>query len=102
MLGVSQSDRYLRGKNQTNLFAVDDLLLEDSVVVPDAVAVGRHRQRGHRVQEAGGQSTEAPVPEAGVSLHVLELLDVQAELKLVMHELVLKQGKRRGRQTLTG
>ena len=97
-----ESVRYRSGKNQTNLFAVDDLLLEDSVVVPDAVAVGRHRQRGHRVQEAGGQSTEAPVPEAGVSLHVLELLDVQAELKLVMHELVLKQGKRRGRQTLTG
>ena len=97
-----ESVRYRSGKNQTNLFAVDDLLLEDSVVVPDAVAVGRHRQRGHRVQEAGGQSTEAPVPEAGVSLHVLELLDVQAELKLVMHELVLKQGKSRGRQILTG
>ena len=43
------------------LFAVDQLLREDAVVVANAVPVGSHAQGGHGVEEAGGQAAQATV-----------------------------------------
>ena len=43
--------------------------------------VAGHGEGGHAVQEAGRQSTQAPVTQAGVSLHLLHFLQIKAELK---------------------
>ena len=43
-------------------------LLEDAVLVAQAVAHGRELHRGHRVEEAGRQPAESAVAQAGVGL----------------------------------
>jgi hypothetical protein len=63
------------------LFSVYDLLLKDTVVISDAITVGRHGQGGHRVQEASCQSAETTVSEASVGLHVLKLFDIETKLR---------------------
>ncbi len=64
----------------SNLLSINDLLLEDSVVVSDAITVRRHGQRGHRVQETSGKSSKSTVSEASIGLHVLELFDIKTKL----------------------
>ena len=56
-----------------------ELLLEDAVLVLDAVAEGRHAQRGEGVDEAGGQTAEAAVAEARLVFGVDDVLDLEAE-----------------------
>ena len=60
--------------------AVLDLLGENAVLVPDAIAIGGHAQGSHGVQETGGQAPQAAVAEASIFLDVLELLDVETQL----------------------
>ena len=55
-------------------------LLEDAVLVLDAVAECRHAQRGQRVDEAGGQTAQATVAERGLVLGVDDVLVIEAEL----------------------
>mmetsp|Transcript_9957 Transcript_9957/g.31637 ORF Transcript_9957/g.31637 Transcript_9957/m.31637 type:complete len:620 (-) Transcript_9957:59-1918(-) len=59
---------------------VDDLLLKQAVVVPDAVAPEREVLGRARVQEARREAAEAPVAEGRVRLVVVELLELEAQL----------------------
>src|SRR6476660_1974250 len=51
-----------------DLIAFLDLLPEDAVFVAQAVANRGNVQRGERIEEAGGQSSESTVPETGIRL----------------------------------
>ena len=63
-----------------NLLAVlVELLLEDAVLVLDAVAEGRHAERGEGVDEAGGQTAEAAVAEARLVFGVHDVLRLEAK-----------------------
>ena len=62
-----------------DLVAVLDDLLEDAVVVADAVAVGGEFERGHGVQKAGREASEAAVAEAGVDFLVADFVDLEPE-----------------------
>src|SRR5262249_61050935 len=52
------------------LTAVDDLLHEQAVLVPDAVAERGDRERGHAVHVAGRETAEAAVAERGIGLEL--------------------------------
>ena len=56
-----------------DLVAVADLLPEDAVLVPQAVADRRDLQRRQRVEEAGRQPAQAAVAQPGVGLRLQEL-----------------------------
>eukprot|EP00047_Mylnosiga_fluctuans_P003292 m.228426 g.228426 ORF g.228426 m.228426 type:complete len:867 (+) comp11740_c0_seq1:45-2645(+) len=62
------------------LVTIADALLEDTILVADAVPVRGQRQRGHRVEEARSKATKTAVAEAGIDLNLLELLHLQAHL----------------------
>jgi hypothetical protein len=53
-----------------HLAAVLEALPEQAVLVADAVAVGRHAERGEAFHEAGGKPPEAAVAERGVGFVV--------------------------------
>ena len=55
-----------------DLMAVLEGLLEDPELVPDAVAHGRHVQGGQGIQQAGGQPAQAPVPQPGLHVEILQ------------------------------
>jgi len=63
-----------------HLLPVGQVLLEHPVLVADPVAVRGQPQRGHRVQVAGGQPTQAAVAQPGVGLAALQLLQVVPQL----------------------
>ena len=63
-----------------DLGAVDDLLLEDAVLVADAVAVEGQSEGRRRIQDAGGEAPEAAIAEARVPLLLLQRLEVVTEL----------------------
>ena len=67
-----------------DLPAVGDLLAEDPVLVPQAVADRGELERRHRVEEAGGEPAQAAVAQAGVGLHLGELRPVEL---LALHRL---------------
>ena len=56
------------GVGLLDLTAVLDLLTEEAVAIAHAVAVAGDALLGHGVEEAGGQTTEAAVAQAGVAL----------------------------------
>src|SRR5690606_21574331 len=62
-----------------HLASVLEELAEDAVVVADAVAGPRDAEGGHRIEEAGRESAEAPVAEAGVFLDLEERIEIVAE-----------------------
>ena len=64
---------------QLVLPAVADLLHEQAMLVADAVAVGRHRERRHAVHVAGGEPAEAAVAERRVGLKLAELVEIDVE-----------------------
>ena len=59
--------------------AVLDALLEQPVLVADAVAVSRNAERRHRVHEAGGQPPEPAIAECGVRLDLAQSVEIDAE-----------------------
>jgi hypothetical protein len=61
------------------LAAVLDALAEHAVFVADAVAHHRQLEGGAAIQEAGRQTAEAAVAQAGVVLDVDHLLQIQAQ-----------------------
>ena len=67
-------------------------LLEDAVLVLDAVAECRHAQRGQRVDEAGGQTAQATVAERGLVLGIDDVLVIEAELLDGLVELLGQAG----------
>ena len=62
-----------------DLPAVPDLLVEDSVVVSDSIAICRNLERRETVEEAGGQTTESSVAKPCIRLLVDEVLQLVAE-----------------------
>ena len=56
-----------------------ELLLEDAVLVLDAITECRHAQRSERIDEAGGQTAETTVAEAWLVLGVDDVLHGEAE-----------------------
>ena len=64
-----------------DLAAVDDILLEDPVVVPDAVALTGELEGGHRVEEARREAPQAPVPEARVGVEGEQVLEGDVEVR---------------------
>jgi len=63
-----------------DLVAVLDDLLEDAVVVSDAVAPGWQVESGEGVQEAGCQSPQASVAQSGINLLLIDALQVVAQV----------------------
>ncbi len=59
--------------------AAFDALGEHAEFVADAVAVGRHADRGRAVEQAGRQAAEAAVAEAGIGLLLRHRFDVAAD-----------------------
>ena len=64
-----------------HLIAPLDPLVEHAVLVADAVAVARQRERRHRIEEAGGQAPEAAVAERGVQLHLVDPVEIELEVR---------------------
>ncbi len=62
------------------LATINNVLLEHTVVVADAVAAPWQAKRSQRVEEAGGQTPQATVAEAGVVLFVDQLFKIQPHL----------------------
>ena len=62
------------------LVAVVDFLLEQPVLVVDAVAAAGHSEGRQRIQEAGGQPAQTAVAEGGVGLAVLQLLQIRSQI----------------------
>ena len=58
------------------LLAIDNFLGEDTILVANAVAVGRHAQRGHAVQETGGQAAQTAVAQPRIGLVLLKVLKI--------------------------
>src|SRR5262249_11313597 len=56
-----------------DLPAAGDLLAENSVLVPQAIADRRDFERCHRVEEAGGEPAQTAVAQTGVRLDLGEL-----------------------------
>ena len=56
-----------------DLMAILEGLLEDPELIPDAVPHRRHVQGGQRVEQAGGQTAQAPVPQPGLHIQLLQL-----------------------------
>src|SRR5690606_35641115 len=63
-----------------DLLAVADGLLEDPELVADPVALAGKAQRGHGLEEACGETPEAPVAEPGLRLLIEQIVEVDAEL----------------------
>ena len=59
--GVAETQPLVR---LLDLPAVDDFLLEDAELVADAVADRWNLQRGERIEETRGETTEAAVAQA--------------------------------------
>src|SRR5205823_129567 len=62
-----------------DLVAVLDLLIEHAELVADAVAVAGDVERGHRIEEAGGEPAETAVAQPRVHLLLEEIGDVEAD-----------------------
>ena len=62
-----------------HLPAVLDGLVEDAELVADAVADGRHFERGHRIQVTRREPAQAAVAEAGLLLLLDKVVEVHAE-----------------------
>jgi hypothetical protein len=63
-----------------NLVSIDDLLLKDTVSVTKTVSPSWVVQRGHRVEEAGGETTETAVAERGVVLLGNDIFHAEAKV----------------------
>jgi hypothetical protein len=63
-----------------DLVAVDNLLLEDTVAVAQAVAPCRVVQTGETVEEAGGKPTQTAVAQGRVVLLLNDVLDAEPEV----------------------
>jgi hypothetical protein len=63
-----------------DLITVNDLLLEDTVTVTQPVSPGRVVERGHGVEEAGGEASETAVAERSVVLLGDDIFHAEAKV----------------------
>ena len=64
-----------------HLVPIDNLLLENSILVPQTVSPGREVQRCQAVEETGGKSAEAAIAESGVVLLLNNILDAESKIR---------------------
>ena len=64
---------------QLDLPSVADRLIEDAELVADAVADGRHAERCQGIHVAGGQASQAAVPQAGFLLVLQQRGEILAD-----------------------
>ena len=74
--GVAEGEPVLR---RLDLRAVDHALLEQAVIVADAVAEPRDAERRHALHEAGGEPPEAAVAERGVRFELRDGIEIEAD-----------------------
>lgn len=63
-----------------DLVAVDNLLLEDSVSVPQTVAPSGEIKRGKAVEEASGKPTKATIAQSSIVLLADNVLNAEAQI----------------------
>ena len=63
------------------LFPVDNPLGENTIFISNTVAVSGQTQSSHRIQKAGGQTTQSAVTQSGVFFHFFQLFNIQTQLK---------------------
>src|SRR6185436_2634890 len=63
-----------------DLEAVLEVLLENAELVANAIPVAGDAERGHRVEEARRETTEAAVAEAGVGLLLDDVGEIEARV----------------------
>jgi len=63
-----------------HLPAVDDLLAENAELIADGIAGHGQRHAGRSVHIARGKTAEAAVSEAGVRLHFIKRVEIEADL----------------------
>ena len=68
------------GIRQLGLIPVDDLLLEHAVTVTDPAAIARNMQRGHGIQEAGGQPSQPAATESGFRFLLGQILQTDSQV----------------------
>ncbi len=69
---------------------IADALAEGSIVVADAVSVGRQLEGGHGVEEAGRQAAQPAAPQPRLLLQVADLLQVVTQLEQRLLALVVE------------
>lgn len=87
-----------------DLVAVDNLLLEDTVAVAQAVAPSGVVERGQTVEEAGSEATETAVSEGGIVLLLDEILDAETkaiETRLIRHKCQIMVVDRAGKANIS-
>ena len=75
--GIAEAEPFVGG---LNLPAVANLLIEDAVLIADAVADGGNVEGGEGIHEAGGKTAEAAIAEAGFGFLLDERFEIEAEL----------------------
>src|SRR3954447_23142075 len=60
------------------LVSVDDLLLEQAVLVVDAVPEAGHAERCELFEEAGSKASEAAVAQSGIEFSVEDFVEINA------------------------
>ena len=76
---------YESSSSYSCLPAILNLLGKDAIVISQPVTVGSESEGSHGVEEAGRQPPETPVSKTRIFLYVLELFNVQAQLKLSLN-----------------
>jgi hypothetical protein len=62
-----------------DLIPIDNLLLENTISVPQAITPGRVVEGGQAVQEASSQSTKTAVSEGSIVLLTNDVLNTESE-----------------------
>ncbi len=69
------------GVREFNLLAVNDLLTEQAVFIADGAAHGRQVKGSERIQEAGSQTAETAVAQAGFRFFLENIVQTDAEFR---------------------
>mmetsp|Transcript_19396 Transcript_19396/g.33516 ORF Transcript_19396/g.33516 Transcript_19396/m.33516 type:complete len:254 (+) Transcript_19396:2084-2845(+) len=62
------------------LEAIDDILLEHAILVPDAVTPCGQAQCGHRVEETRRQTAQTPIAQGSITLLLCQVFELEAHL----------------------
>jgi len=76
--GIAEAEPFV---GRLNLPAVTDFLIEDAVLVADAVADGWDLQRRQRIQVTGGETPESAIAEAWLLLSLQDRIEVQVQAR---------------------
>lgn len=63
-----------------HLVSIDDLLLEDTILVPQSITPSRVIEGGHAVQETGCKTTKTSVTQGCITLLLDDVLEIEPNL----------------------